>query len=97
MVLLEVYGNVMTRPTWTALKTKEFCIKKSATTSHMSLALVKLVLWDTSPPSSWSTGFLNKVRKLLFLAPIPHPSIYKQHELELGNNNTVSATVISIP
>ena len=47
-----------------------------------------MVLWDMSPPSSWSASFPNK---WLFLAPTPVSrftvlSCGKQYKLELGNN-----------
>ena len=35
-------------------------LKESDTTERLSTAH-KMVLWDTSPPSSWSAGFPNKV------------------------------------
>ena len=55
---------------WTAARTKDSGTKKSATTSHTSFPFsIKeawiltwaMVLWNTSPPSSRSAGFLNKV------------------------------------
>ena len=70
-VLLEVYGTIVTKPTWTAARTKDSRTKKLATTSHNPFPfsikrslisnLGKMVLRDMSLPSSQSAGFLNKV------------------------------------
>jgi len=51
------------RPTWAA-RTKDSGRKKFATISHNPLLNFnsgKIVLWNTSQPSSQSGGFLNKV------------------------------------
>ena len=60
----------MTRPMWIPATTKDSDTKKFAKTNH-HLSLLsqksrnsnsgKVVLWETSPPSSRSAGFLNKV------------------------------------
>ena len=47
-----------------------------------------MVLWDTSPPSSWSTGFLNKVTILCPNNPsLNLLSYYTASHMNLGLNN----------
>lgn len=62
---------MVTRPTWTAARNKRFwhqevynnqpypfpCLYKRSLNSN----LVKMVLWDTSPPFPWSASFSNEV------------------------------------
>ena len=80
--------------------------KKSATTSHtpshfsikqhLNSNSVKMVLWDTSLPSSPSAGFLNKVTILCpnTLSQFNGLSCSKYYDLGLGNNNCLINSVL---
>ena len=72
IVLQEVYWNIVTRSnTWAASRTKDSytkvtlpplsVFKNKQTNKKLNSNLDKMVIWDTSPPSSWSAGFANKV------------------------------------
>ena len=75
---------------WTAARTKDSGTNKLVTTSHTLspfsikawiLTQVRLVLWDTNPPSFHFAHFPKKVA-------IPHPNISSPHLLACAVSST---------
>ena len=102
-VLLKIHRNTMTWPMWTIPRTEDSDTKKSASVDYNTITLFsikeariltqgKMVLWDTSPPSSGSVDFSNKVS-------IPCPNnlsfdllacreVSSKYKFELSSNST---------
>ena len=89
----------MTWPKWIAARTKDSDTKKSATTNHIPSPYSKkrsrnsnsgkMVLWDTSPPSSLSASFLNKVT-------IPCPSNLSLDLLAYRVGSSMSLDLVTV-